>query len=394
MIPPFVLSLLLIILIFVLNLLFQMLGKIAGKGLNLSIIAEFFFLNLAWIVALAVPMAVLIATLMAFGRLSSDNEITALKASGVSIFSLMKSAMIFGLLITVALFYFSDRILPEFNHRSRLLRSDISRKRPTVNLEEGIFHFDVPNIVMRAGKIDEETSTLFELIIYDESDRKYNTTILADSGRLEFSYETEQFVMTLYSGNIHRIEKINPESYQSTEFETAVFRMDAPNMLLQRHESSYRSDREQSSGMMMKEVKKLRNSPKPNTRRINAYLVEIHKKYSIPVACLVFVLVGVPMGVMFRSGGLGVSGGLAVLFFLIYWICLIAGEDLADRGIIAPWLAMWFPNILILFLGIFLIIRHIRGYALLDLAALNTLLPKRFRSAGYPGEDKFPDNDA
>lgn len=391
---PFFLSLLLIILMFILNLLFQMLGKIAGKGLELDVIIEFFFLNMAWIVALAVPMAVLIATLMAFGRLSSDNEVTALKASGVSIISLMKPAIIFGIVVMAALFYFSDRVLPEFNHRSRLLSSDISRKKPTINIEEGVFHFDVPNIVMRAQDIDEETSMMRGVVIYNESDRKYQTTIIADSGRLDFSYASEQFIMTLYDGTIHRIEKQKPENYQETEYKVSLFRMDAPEMMLRRRESSYRSDREQSSGMMMEQVIKLRKEPKPNTRRINAFLVEINKKYSIPAACLVFTIIGVPMGVMFRSGGLGVSGGLAVVFFLVYWICLIGGEDLADRGLVAPWLAMWFPNIIIFVLGVIFTIRNIRGHSMLDLAALRNLLPKKLRGEGYPGEDPKDEDDA
>ena len=392
---PFFLSLVLIIMIFVLNLLFQMLGKIAGKGLDFYIIIEFFFLNMAWIVALAVPMAVLIATLMAFGRLSADNEVTALKASGVSIISLMKPAVLFGIIIMAALFYFSDRVLPEFNHRSRLLSSDISRKKPTINLEEGVFHFDVPKIVMRAQEIDEMTSMMREVVIYNEGDRQYMTTILADSGQLEFNYDSEQFLMTLYSGTIHRIERQKPENYQETRYEVSLFRMDAPDMMLQRRESSYRSDREQSSGMMMQEVRKLRKEVKPNTRRINAYLVEINKKYSIPAACLAFTIIGVPMGVMFRSGGLGISGGLAVVFFLAYWICLIGGEDLADRGIVAPWIAMWFPNILILAMGVIFTIRNMRGHSILDLAAVRSLLPRKLRGEGYPGEDpKDEDDDA
>jgi len=359
-----------------------MLGKIAGKGLDISIVAEFFFLNLAWIIALAVPMAVLIAVLMAFGRMSADNEITALKSSGVSLLKLMQPAALFGLIVGAMLFFFSDQILPDFNHRSRLLSSDIARKKPTVNLEESVFHFDVPGIVLRASRINDITSMMFNVVIFNESDRKYNTTILADSGRLDYSYSSEQFLMTLYSGTIHRLDKLDQRSYQKTDFKVSLFRMDAPDMMLQRRESAYRSDRELSSGMMIREVQKLKVQIKPNIRRINAYLVEIHKKYSIPAACVVFVIIGVPMGVMFRSGGLGISGGLGVVFFLIYWICLIGGEDLADRSLVPPWLAMWFPNMLITAMGIFLIIRNIRGYSLLDLAALKKILPKKWR-----GED-------
>jgi lipopolysaccharide export system permease protein len=232
---------------------------------------------------------------------------------------------------------------------------------------------------MRAGRIEGETSYLKDVVIYDESDRKYFTTILAQNGKLIYDYANAQFVMTLYNGSIHRMERFNTASYHKTGFDSSQFRMNAPEMLLQRRESSYRSDREQSSREMMVSVAKLMKEPVPNHRRIDAYLVEIHKKYSIPFACIVFMVVGVPMGIMFKARKFGISGGLAILLFLIYWMCLIGGEDLADRNYIPPWFAMWFPNILVLGLGVFLIIRNIRGYALVDLASLQRLLPKRLR---------------
>jgi lipopolysaccharide export system permease protein len=356
-----------------------MLGKIAGKGLEIGVILEFFLLNLAWILALAVPIAVLISVLMAFGRLSGDNEITAMKASGISILSLLRPALVIGVIFAVALYYFSDRVLPEYNHRSRLLSADITRKKPTLNLQDGVFAFDVPNVVMRARKIDGITSTMKDLVIYDEGDRKYFTTILAKTGKLSYDYRNAQFVMTLYNGSIHRMERFDKSNYHKTLFDSSQFRMNAPEMLLERRESSYRSDREQSSREMLKAVAKLRQETFPNHRRIDAFMVEIHKKFSIPFACIAFMVVGVPMGIMFRARKFGISGGLAIVIFLVYWICLIGGEDLADRNYIPPWFAMWFPNILILALGMFLIIRNVRGYALVDLASLEKLLPRKWR---------------
>ena len=379
LIVPFILSLLMITLIFVLNLVFQMLGKIAGKGLDFYVIMEFFFLNLAWILTLAVPMAVLIAVLMAFGRLAAENEITALKAGGVSLIQMLKPALFFGLVVGVALFHFNNRILPEFNHRSRILSADISRKKPTLNLQAGIFHFDVPKVVLKANDVDVEKSILHDLIIYDEGDKKYQTTVLGDWGELVFLAEEEKFLFTIHDGTIHRLERKYPSNYQRTRFDVLRYRLTAPDVLLQRRESSYRSDRERSAQDMMREVVKLEEGATPNLRRIRAYKVEIHKKYSIPAACLVFTLIGVPLGALFRRGGLAVSGGVSVVFFLIYWIGLIGGEDLADRGFVPPWLAMWAPNIIITALGILFIIRNMKGYALIDLWKLKFLLPRRLR---------------
>jgi len=356
-----------------------MLGRIAGKGLDFYIIIEFFFVNLAWILTLAVPMAVLIAVLMAFGRMSSENEITALKASGVSIFQLLKPTIMFGIIIGLILFWFNDQMLPKFNHRARLLKTDIARKMPTMNIQEGVFIFDVPNIVLKAAKVNNETSRLVDVVIFDESDRKYITSILAEEGELAFSYEDEKFLLTLYDGSIHRMERRDESSYQETRFETAIFRFDVPNLLLERRESSYRGDRELTSAEMMAKVKEMKAADPPNQSRINVYLVEINKKFSIPAACIVFTLIGVPLGIMFRAGGLGVSGGVSVFFFLLYWICLIGGEDLADNNTIPPWLGMWSANIIITGLAVLFITRNLKGYSMLDLANLKRILPKKWR---------------
>ena len=133
-IGPFLLALLTIIFLFLLNILFRDLGKLLGKGLSIWVICRFFIYNLAWIMAVAVPMSVLVATLMAFGRLSADNEIIALKASGVHLYRLLMPLLISALLLTLAMERFGNIVLPDFNYRFSLLYSAISRKRPTLSL--------------------------------------------------------------------------------------------------------------------------------------------------------------------------------------------------------------------------------------------------------------------
>ena len=356
---PFFLSMFLIIFIFVLNLMFQVLGKIVGKGLELHVIVEYFFLNLAWIIAMAVPMAVLVSVLMSFGRLSGDNEITALKASGVSHYRLIRPLLIASLILCALLIIFNNDVLPYFNHRSRLLRADIHRKRPTMIMEEGVFLFDIPKTVLYARKVHSETSTMEDVVIYDESEKDLQTTITGKRGELKFSPEQEVFLFTLWDGEIHR-ESTKDNTYQKTLFKRALFRVPAPNMVLQRSESDYRSDREMSVLEMKQKVKELSKYQEKNRRLIDSYLVEIHKKYSIPVACLIFVLLGAPLGIRAHRGGIGVSGGLSLFFFLLYWVFLIGGEDLADRDYVHPAVAMWAPNVLLGIFGIYLTIRSVR----------------------------------
>lgn len=114
-------------------------------------------------------------------------------------------------------------------------------------------------------------------------------------------------------------------------------------------------------------------------RQTNQYLVEIHKKYSIPFACLVFVLVGAPLGIMSRRGGFGIAATLSLGFFVLYWAFLIGGEKLADRTILSPFLGMWAANILIGLLGVYLTVRVGRETLLINWGALRRFVPRRWR---------------
>jgi len=361
LIAPFFFSLGLICLLFIMNLVFQMLGRVAGKGLPLVTIFEFFFLNLAWMIALAVPMAMLVATLAAFGRMAADREITALKACGVGPMRLLAAPLVTGFVLAALLVQFQNEILPIMNHRSRVLRSDIHRKRPTMVLEPGVFLFDIPGYVLYARDIDPHTSRLGDIVIYDENDPEWQTTITAKRGILEFDSAEAGFLFMLMDGEIGRASKVKPEEYQRTEFARAMFRVKAPGSLLERTESEWRGDREMNLRQMYAKVQQLEKHPERNRRKLAGYWVEINKKFSISVACIIFALLGVPLGISAQRGGLGVSAGFSIFFFLVYWIFLISGEDLAERGFVRPGVAMWMPNVLFGALGLFLLWRETRS---------------------------------
>jgi len=358
---PFVYSLALIVFLFVLNFAFQILGKILGKGLETRVILEFFVYNIAWIFAMAVPMAALIATLMAFGRLAGDHEITALKAGGVSLWRLVRPVLAASALLAGALMAYNNWVLPEFNYKSSLLRRSIFRKAPTMQMEESLFLFDVPEMVLHARRIDHATRRMYDVTIFDESERGVHATILADSADLVFDEDRAAFDLTLHRGQIHRRDWRSPERYSLLDFGESRLAVEAKEMVLTRQESKYRGDREQPVTMMLARIRAWEErDPERNARKIRAYWVEIHKKFSLPAAILVFVLIGAPLGVKSGRGGIGVSGSLSVLFFLVYWIFLIGGEDLADRGFVDPGVAMWTPDLLLTLLGLWLLRSAVR----------------------------------
>ncbi len=414
-IGPFSFALLVINSIFILNLLFRELGKFMSKGLSLGTILEFIFLNLAWMIALSVPCAVLTATIMAFGRLSAENEITAIKAGGISLYQILPATLLVSLGVAGALIWFNNEVLPDFNHRTKLLMLDIARKKPLLNLEAGVIYTDIPNYNILGPTIKEINSTTYieNITIDDQTTSNIIKTIIAKVGEITFSEETGLVEITLLDGELQEIDINNPESFKKVEFTKHVIKIPMTEMLLMRSQSEYRGDREKSSAALMEGVYKNRqrilerrqrlnetvnqqlskyiysNSKEEKTldlliqdhqrlnrkiktdlNLINSYkksidrdLVEVHKKYSIPAVCVVFVLVGSPLGILARKRGWAAAAGLSLGFFLLYWAFLIGGESLADRQKISPFLGMWSPNILVGGLGIFLVLRTVRDSA-------------------------------
>ncbi len=423
---PFFFSLLVIIFLLFTNFLLRAIDRFLGKGLSVFVIFEYLFLNLAWIVALAVPMAVLIAALMTFGRMSEDNEITALRSSGISFLTIIRPAVLFGFLVAGTLIYFNNFILPEMNFRARILSGDIYRKRPGLNINPGHFIDDLPDygMIIRGKKGD----VMERVFITSKNTVNTKTNIIAETGTLHTI--DDALVLTLFDGEIQEIENDDFASLRRIGFEKNVILLPADNLVLNRRDTSNRSDREMTVPMMLdrlhryqKRMKTVHNRigngfkritgdslvPKDletgmahiakyneetqadtnltgterrvKTRRLkslgrqlnneikliesytknsNRYKVEIHKKFSLPVACILFIFVGAPLGVLAKKGGFVVGVSLSFGFFLIYYIFLIGGEEMADRNLVTPEVGMWAPNVLLAIVGLYLTFRTVR----------------------------------
>ncbi len=363
-IAPFIMSISMIMLIFILNLLFRMLRRIVGQGLPLNVIGEFFFLNLAWILTLAVPMAVLMACLIAYGRMAGDMEIVALKASGVSVIRLMRPMLFVGIIIGLFTFYFMDQVLPDFNYRNKLLTISIRRKKPNIAVKEGIFTKELSKQTILVREINNVSGMQYQVKIFDDTNPAQPATVVADSAMLTYIDTLGMYQYHLYSGEIHQMKTEEPEAYETLEFVESIFRINSPEQMLHLRERGYRGDRELGLEGLSRRIEELRNRPNADqlVKQINRYRVEYHKKYAIPAATVVFVLIGAPLGIKLRKGGAGSSVVLAVTFFLVYWIFLIGGEDLADRNVVHPAVAMWAPNVLLGLLGVWLIRMEIRSH--------------------------------
>lgn len=426
-IGPFVFAMCVITLVFLLNLVFRELPRILSRGLEFSLIIEYFVLNMAWIIALAVPMAVLVASLMAFGRLSGDNEVVAMKAGGVSILYIITPVLICSVGLALFLIWFNNHVLPDFNHRARLLATDIGRKRPTLALEAGVLYRDLPNYTMLVQRIVEKPDTAYVDSVYIDDNTNPNSAkfITADHGKIYLNRHSGLLTIILYDGYMHELDMQKLEQYRRLRFPKQVLTISVPDMILERSNSDYRGDREKSAEAMRADIRDYRKElgtaesryhrkaaalfnsylmfPDTTTevfqqaaarligpplpvqrgrlladhqrllqeisgemnfiesmeRKIYKYSVEVHKKYSIPVACIIFVLVGAPLGIMSRRGSMAMATGISFSFFLLYWATLIGGEELADNRIITPFLSMWLANIVVGIGGLYLVYHSI-----------------------------------
>ncbi len=421
--------------LFLMNELIDILDMVIGKGLEVTIVLELLLYNVAWMLALTVPGAVLVSVLMSFGRLSADGEITALRSSGLSHLRLVFPVLVPAMMICAFQVYFNDRILPEFNYRTKTLTSSIQMKQPALALAPGVFIESLEGYTLFLEEVDTETSrvdgvTIVQYLNFNAPDPP--RIIRASWGHISIDEnDGDNLNFDLRNGTITEIHEGQTRVQQ---FEVLKTFINASGLQLQRVDTGVRGDRElpikdmraraatRDSSSIRAEAR-IAEYTNPFLRRVvrgetvdlpdrgrsllvsgrvlsahkalvehmksaeqqrvyylkqrNRYLVEIHKKWAIPFACIAFLLIGIPLGVMTRSGGMVAGFGYALLFYLIYWVFLIAGEDLGDRNLVVPWLAMWLPNMIIGSVGLFLLLRGRRRQTVIHWSEIARRIPGR-----------------
>src|ERR1041384_6879884 len=216
-IPPLGYALAALTFAMLVNQIAKQFGNFVGKGLPWSVIFEVFALSIPFIVAMTLPMAVLVAVLYTFSHLAADNEVTAMKASGVSIGRLLVPVTVGATFVALIAFGWNDQILPRSNHTLRTLLVDIQRKKPTFQLKEQVINEVVPGqFFLRAARIDPATNALSDVTIYDLGDPERRRIIMADSGRMAYSTGGTDLYLTLRDGEVHEVQRSDPNHFNRT----------------------------------------------------------------------------------------------------------------------------------------------------------------------------------
>jgi lipopolysaccharide export system permease protein len=509
---PLVFALAALTSLLLLNYVAKHFGSLVGKGLPWTAIAEFFALSVPFTVAMTLPMAVLISTLYAFSRLAAENEITALKASGVGMTKIMRPVIFAAAVVAVLMVAFNDQVLSRSNHQLAVLQTDIARTKPTFALREQVINPVSPGkLYIRANKIDRATNRMREITIYDLGDPSRGRTIFAQSGTLGFSANRQDLVMTLFDGNMQEVSNADPgqlqrlfftrdrmlvkgigskfesssnvdykgprekticemqQDYAQSEVTAQRARDEFKNVLgnaaraaatgdvgasqiattgrqftgPRREEADSNKkprlpvtlggaycrmldaftvkkakadaapgglpiaiapqlggDTKQQQARQRETIERQRaaqqeqararaaeGTPPPQSPTIGGfapssgmgggasiieaiktrltesertrdmYLVEIHKKFALAVACVVFVLIGAPIALRFPRGGVGLVISVSLGVFALYYVGLIAGQSLAEHGTLNPFWSMWLANIIFTTIGLALLAR-------------------------------------
>jgi len=250
---PFIFALSALTSLMLLSQIAKKFGSLVGKGLPWTVIGEVFALSIPFIVAMTLPMAVLLAVLYAFSHLAADNEITAMRASGISVYQILVPVLAWGVFMSALNFAFVDQILPRSNARLRNLLIDIGRKKPTFELQEQVINEVPPSqYFLRANRIDAATGRLREVTIYDVGGDASRRIIYADSGLMAYAEGQTDLSLRLYHGSIHQYRPVDPTGFQLTYFKVNDIRVKNVFDELERNTSeAVRGDREMSTCEML-----------------------------------------------------------------------------------------------------------------------------------------------
>ena len=354
--PPFLLALICFTSILLLDEIFRLTKLFVSKGVSPTYLVKLLIYVLPATLVVTVPMATLVGILLSLGRFSTDNEITAMKAHGIGFHQILVPLLSISSLLTVFDFIFMDSALPRGNIAYVSLKHDISRRHSSFVLEEGV----VMKELEREGKLwlyestDPDTERLQEVKVWDSIWPGQPRFVNAKEATVGF--EDGQAWLTLYDGVTYEPVSDSDNGFRITAFAEDRIALDFTETL-ERTEFESKSSRNMSLVKLRDHITELedrltRNETKPHLDRLRYARVEYYKKFSIPFACFVFGLIGVPLGLVVKRSGKMVGFGIGLGLVLVYYLLLQVGQDTGRSGVLPPGFAIWLPNLVIGVLGL------------------------------------------
>ncbi len=349
--PPSLVGAAFFTLVFALQKIGELVALTIEKATPFDVTLQLFLYMLPFTAAITIPMGVLFGVIYAYGRLSGNSEIIAMKATRLSTWGLFLPALVFGFISMCVMFYFINYVMPEANFRYKTLYKAVIYSNPGILLSDRVFT-DLPNTEKRISSFEtsDDGKTMHSVFIYEKNrDEKKIKVIYSEQGQwLNNGLNSPLITLKLKRGRSLEIGVTNFDDLQSVRFEQID--MNIANAV-------------QSTGIEEKGLRELdfftvlkmiQVRLKAKTEISTELYIEFHKKMSIPFACMVFVVLGMPLGISFSRSGRGISFGSALLIIFIYYALMTLGETMGNKKVIPAQLSMWIPNVALLLAGGFL----------------------------------------
>jgi lipopolysaccharide export system permease protein len=351
---PFVLGLAVFTSILLIIRVLKLVEMVVNRGVPIGQILTLFSYILPAFLEVTVPMALLLAILVAFGRMSSDSEIVALRAAGVGLLRLLIPVAAFAVVVAVLTLGLSMFARPWGNSMLHTGLYEIIRTRAVAGIKPRVFSDEFSGLVIYVDRVQPATDDLEGILISDTRDPSMHNTVYAESGRVFSNENHRALTLRLENGGIYSAGQ-NGQDYQDTRFATYDITLDLDAALSQlRNRSKDATEMTLTELHAAVETKAAQGDPALVER------VEIQRKFSIPFACLVFAALGVPLGIQPSRSVHSRGFSMSLLLIFIYYLLLTFGQNLGERGALPPGLAVWIPNAVLAVIAAYLLTRAAR----------------------------------
>jgi lipopolysaccharide export system permease protein len=351
MLPPFAISMVFFSFIFLMTQIIEIMNMVVNHRVGLSVIGWMILYTLPFFMEFIIPMSVMMSVLLTFLRLSADNEILALKNGGLSLYDLLTPVLVFsviGALLTAAIALYG---LPWGRMSIKKLTVQVAANNIDIGIKERTFIDKFKGVMLYVNRVDSKNRTLSDVFIEDQRSHDAIITVVAPKGQMESHSDTHQFLLRLYDGTINQVD-IKTRSVNTIRFATYDVHLDTRQAM-----AASDSGPSHPEEMSLSEIRQYLAASTEKNSKYYLTLMEFHKKFSLPFACVALGLLAVPLGIQSRSSRRSFGISLGIFFFLLYYILLSAGWVFGEAGKYPPLLGMWVPNIVTAGAGILMLYR-------------------------------------
>jgi len=330
--------------VMILGNLIKIADLVINKGVDIYSVSKLLLLMIPYLLTYTLPIAALTAVLLSLGRLSSDNEVVAIRASGIHLFSLILPLLIIGLILSLILVIFNDRVIPYAHYASRKTIMEIGVKNPAAAIEPGIFITSFEKYILFIYHIDQ--NKLGNVRIYEpQGEGKAARTIVAKRGEFIVVPENNMVKLKLMDGTSDEPDPENPSNFYKLNFKTYFMTLNLSQA--QNKGTIEKKPKDMTIQELRNEIKKIKKEgidPAP-------LVTEINEKISLAFSCFMLMLFGMPLAIITRRREKSINFGIAFLVVGVYYLMLLGSEALGLQGHLNPAFAMWLPNIILGVIG-------------------------------------------